>query len=70
VDPGRVDLGEAAIRTALQSAARPRDIDHLFFVTTTGIATPSIDARLVNRLDLRPDLRRTPIFGLGCAAVR
>ncbi len=64
-----VDLGEAAIRTALQSAGlAPRDIDHLFFVTTTGIATPSIDARLVNRLDLRPDLRRTPIFGLGCAA--
>ena len=44
------------------------DVDHLFFVTTTGIATPSIDARLANRLGLRPDVRRTPIFGLGCAA--
>ncbi|MFH1176344.1 MAG: 3-oxoacyl-[acyl-carrier-protein] synthase III C-terminal domain-containing protein, partial [Acidobacteriota bacterium] len=49
------------------AALAPRDIDHLFFVTTTGIATPSIDARLVNRLALRPDIRRTPIFGLGCA---
>jgi alkylresorcinol/alkylpyrone synthase len=38
-----------------------------FFITGTGIATPSIDACLVNRLGLRPDVRRTPIFGLGCA---
>ena len=36
------------------------------FVTTTGIATPSIDARLVNRLGFRRDIRRTPLFGLGC----
>ena len=41
---------------------------HLFFVTVTGIATPSIDARLVNRLGLRSDVKRTPIFGLGCVA--
>ena len=34
----------------------------------TGIATPSIDARLVNRLGLRSDVKRTPIFGLGCVA--
>jgi alkylresorcinol/alkylpyrone synthase len=64
-----VDLGEEAVRAALRRASlQPQDVDHLFFVTTTGIATPSIDARLVNRLDLRPDVRRTPIFGLGCAA--
>ena len=63
-----VDLGEGAVRTALRRAGlEARDVDHLFFVTTTGIATPSIDARLVNRLGLRPDVRRTPIFGLGCA---
>jgi alkylresorcinol/alkylpyrone synthase len=63
-----VDLGEAAVRTALRRAGlEPGHVDHLFFVTTTGIATPSIDARLVNRLGLRPDVRRTPIFGLGCA---
>jgi alkylresorcinol/alkylpyrone synthase len=41
-------------------------VDHLFFVSVTGIATPSIDALLVNRLGLRADLKRTPIFGLGC----
>ncbi len=63
-----VDLGEAAIRDALGRAGlSPADVDHLFFVTTTGIATPSIDARLVNRLGLRRDVRRSPLFGLGCA---
>jgi alkylresorcinol/alkylpyrone synthase len=63
-----VDLGEAAMRDALRRAdLAPSHVDHLFFVTTTGIATPSIDARLVNRLGLRPDVRRSPLFGLGCA---
>ncbi len=63
-----VDLGEAAVREALRCAdLSPEDVDHLFFVTTTGIATPSIDARLVNRLELRADVRRSPLFGLGCA---
>ena len=63
------DVGEQAVRTALGRAGlRPADVDHLFFVTVTGIATPSIDARLMNRLGLRPDVKRTPIFGLGCVA--
>lgn len=63
-----VDLGEAAVRDALAEAGlSPSDVDHLVFVTTTGIATPSIDARLVNRLGLRRDVRRSPLFGLGCA---
>jgi len=64
-----VDVGEAAVRDALARAGLgPRDVDHLFFVTVTGIATPSIDARLVNRLGMRPDVKRTPVFGLGCVA--
>src|SRR5262249_34477792 len=64
-----VDLGEQALRDALDRAGlSPGDVHHLFFVSVTGIATPSIDARLVNRLRLRPDLKRTPIFGLGCVA--
>jgi alkylresorcinol/alkylpyrone synthase len=63
------DLGESAIRSALRAAGlSPRDVDALFFVTVTGISTPSLDATLVNRLGLRPDVKRTPIFGLGCAA--
>ena len=64
-----LEMGELAIRRALDDAGlQPRDVDHLFFVTVTGIATPSLDARLVNRLGLRPDVKRTPIFGLGCVA--
>ncbi len=64
-----IDLGERAIRDALNPLGlRPDAIRHLFFVTVTGIAAPSIDARLVNRMGLRTDLKRTPIFGLGCVA--
>jgi alkylresorcinol/alkylpyrone synthase len=62
------DLGAAAAQSALAAAGMTaRDVDHLFFVTGTGIATPSLDARIVNRLGMRTDVRRTPIFGLGCA---
>ena len=42
-------------------------IDHLLFVSTSGMATPSIDARLINRLGFGAHVKRTPIFGLGCA---
>ncbi len=62
------ELGEQALRDALHRAGlHPHEVDHLLVVTTTGIATPSLDARLANRLGLRHDVRRTPIFGLGCA---
>ncbi|KAK3058532.1 hypothetical protein LTR09_000096 [Extremus antarcticus] len=64
-----VELGAAAINEALRKAGlKASDIDHIFFVSITGIATPSIDARLVNTLGLRSDIKRTPIFGLGCVA--
>jgi len=64
-----LDLGERAIRDALARAGLVTgDVRHLYFVTVTGLATPSIDARLVNRLGLRTDVKRTPIFGLGCVA--
>lgn len=63
------ELGEAVVRAALDRAGvAPDEVDHIYFVTVTGIATPSIDARLVDRLGLRPDVKRTPIFGLGCVA--
>lgn len=45
----------------------PDAIDRVIYVNTTGLATPSIDARLINLLGLRRDVRRTPIWGLGCA---
>jgi len=63
------DLGEEAIQRALQQVnLNPQDIDVIFTTTVTGVATPSLDARLVNRLGLRSDVKRVPIFGLGCVA--
>lgn len=63
------NLGEQACREALERAGlTPQDIDVFVFTTITGLATPSIDARLVNRLDMKPTVRRTPLFGLGCVA--
>ena len=64
-----VELGGQVVRQALEKAQlTPQDVDHIFFVTVTGLAVPSIEARLVNLLGLRTDIRRTPIFGLGCVA--
>jgi len=64
-----LELGEQAVRSALSRAGlEPVDVDHIFSVTVTGISAPSLDARLVNRLPLRSDVKRTPIFGLGCVA--
>jgi alkylresorcinol/alkylpyrone synthase len=61
------DLGTAAVESALAAAGlEPRDVDHVFFNTVTGIASPSIDVKIINRLGLRTDVKRTPLFGLGC----
>ncbi len=61
-------LGEEAARKCLANASlSPNDVDHLIFVSTTGLATPSIDARLINLLGLRTDISRVPVWGLGCA---
>lgn len=50
-----------------QATLRPEDLDAIVVSSTTGIATPSLDALVVERLRLRRDIRRLPIFGLGCA---
>jgi len=64
-----VEVGERAVRDALgQSGLTVADVDSLIFVSVTGIATPSIDALLMNRLGLPPRVKRLPIFGLGCVA--
>jgi alkylresorcinol/alkylpyrone synthase len=65
------DLGSTAICRALAAAGRGdgfADVGALFFVSITGVSSPSIDARLINRMGLPRNLRRIPIFGLGCVA--
>lgn len=59
---------DAICRAITPLGLAPRDIDALYFVSVTGIASPSIDARLVNRMGLSPSIKRNPIFGLGCVA--
>jgi alkylresorcinol/alkylpyrone synthase len=61
-------LGEEAARRCMERArVTPDQIDHIIFVSTTGLAAPSLDARLMTLLNLNPHTRRTPIWGLGCA---
>jgi alkylresorcinol/alkylpyrone synthase len=59
-----IDAATAAIEKA---GLRPDEIDGVVTVSTTGIATPSLDARAFTRVGFRPDVRRVPVFGLGCA---
>jgi alkylresorcinol/alkylpyrone synthase len=64
-----VKLGARAVKAAVEKAGLElNQVDVLCFTSITGLATPSIDARLVNVLGLRPDVKRVPLFGLGCVA--
>lgn len=60
-------LREAATAALEQAGLEPRDVDHVVCVSSTGIATPSLDARLANLMGFRSDVRRSPLWGLGCA---
>jgi alkylresorcinol/alkylpyrone synthase len=61
------EIGETALCRALTRAGlETGDLGAIFFTSVTGIASPSIDARLINRMRLPANIRRVPIFGLGC----
>ena len=59
-----IEAAEAALARAGLGAAQ---VDALVTVSTTGIATPSLEARVAGRMGFRPDVERVPLFGLGCA---
>ena len=59
-----IEVAEKALERA---KLFPRDIDAVVTVSSTGIATPSIEARVAKRMGFRPDVSRVPVFGLGCA---
>jgi alkylresorcinol/alkylpyrone synthase len=64
-----VELGEQAVTRALDRAGiTAADVSAIFFASVTGIASPTIDARLINRMPFPVNVKRTPIFGLGCVA--
>ena len=63
------DLAERALTDALAASGfTARDVDFIMFTSVTGMSAPSVDALLIPRLGLRPDVKRLPSFGLGCVA--
>jgi len=60
-------FAEAATAAIEKAGLTPDQIDGVVSVSTTGIATPSLEARAFSKVGFRPDVRRVPVFGLGCA---
>lgn len=64
-----IELGERAVRSALDAAhLQPDQVDAIVAVSSTGVAVPTIDATICSHLGFRPDVKRIPLFGLGCVA--
>lgn len=65
---GAQELFVAAASRALAAAGcEARDVDTIVTISSTGIATPSLEARVAGRMGFRSDVERVPVFGLGCA---
>ncbi|MCW2513637.1 MAG: type polyketide synthase [Mycobacterium sp.] len=63
------ELGQQALQSALDAAnIRPDEVDAIVMVSSTGVAVPTVDARIASKIGLRPDVKRIPLFGLGCVA--
>jgi len=64
-----LELGERALLAAFDAAdVKAAEVDIVFSTTVTGLAVPTLEARLATRVGLRPDVKRVPLFGLGCVA--
>lgn len=64
-----LELAEQALLQALEQAGvHPSEVDIVFSTTVTGLAVPTLEARLAKRVGLRQDVKRVPLFGLGCVA--
>ncbi|MFF2586321.1 type III polyketide synthase [Peribacillus butanolivorans] len=68
-----VEFGKEAIEKCLANTEflidklQPSELDAFFYISSTGMATPTIDARIMNELPFNPHTKRIPIWGLGCA---
>ena len=63
------ELGARAVGDALKAVGlTPEDVDVVVAATVTGVAVPTLEARVAQRLGMRPDVRRVPLVGLGCVA--
>lgn len=58
---------DAATRALAQAGVEAHAVDQIVTVSSTGVATPSLEARAMAAMGFRPDVQRVPVFGLGCA---